>query len=79
MFQQEVVLSFLYFRGKKQYLVKWSGLDENGDRWADTWEPAQNIEVDENEALLKKFFQKQNSDPPSKKVKKEVLLENTPL
>ena len=45
----------IYFSGKSQYLVKWSGVDENGEPWADTWEPAENIEVEENEALLEAF------------------------
>ena len=64
----------IYFRGKRQYLVKWIGVDENGEPWADTWEPAENIEVEENENLLKKFRKKQanqKADPPNKKVKKE--------
>ena len=51
-------------------------MDENGEPWADTWEPARNIEVEENEALLetfkKKQAQKQSQDPPNKKVKKEA-------
>ena len=64
-----------YFRGKRQYLVKWSGEDENGEPWADTWEPAENIEVEENQALLEKFKNKQaqksnQSEAPNKKAKK---------
>ena len=56
-------------------MVKWSGVDEDGEPWADSWEPAENIEVEENENLLKKFRKKQanqKSDPPNKKVKKEA-------
>ena len=57
-------------------MVRWSGVDEEGEPWADSWEPAENIEVEENEALLeafkKKQGQKQSQDPPNKKVKKEV-------
>ena len=50
-------------------------MDENGEPWADSWEPAENIEVEENENLLKKFRKNQanqKSDPPNKKVKKEA-------
>ena len=65
----------IYFRGKRQYLVKWLGVDENGEPWTDSWEPAENIEVEENENLLKKFRKKQanqkSDNPPNKKVKKE--------
>ena len=66
---------YIYFRGKRQYLVKWSGVDEDGEPWADSWEPAENIEIEANENLLKKFRKKQanqKSDPPNKKVKKEA-------
>ena len=56
-------------------MVKWSGVDEDGEPWADSWEPAENIEIEANENLLKKFRKKQanqKSDPPNKKVKKEA-------
>jgi len=74
-FELEEIKKFRVLRGKRQYLVKWSGEDENGEPWADTWEPAENIEVEENQALLEKFKNKQaqksnQSEPPNKKAKK---------
>ena len=27
-------------------MIKWEGLDENGDAWDDTWEPVENIDKD---------------------------------
>ena len=55
-------------------MVKWSGQGKNGEPWDDTWEPAENIEVEGNEALLeafkKKQSKKQSQDPPNTKVKK---------
>lgn len=72
-FELEEIKKFRVLRGKRQYLVKWLGVDENGKPWADTWEPADNIEVEENDNLLEKFRKKQakqNSDPPNKKIKK---------
>ena len=47
----EVSPSLQDFRCGKEYLIKWSGLNEHGHEWDDTWEPAEYIEKDEAEAL----------------------------
>ena len=41
-------------------MIKWSGLDENGDPWNNTWEPAENIEKSAAEAV-KKFWKKRKA------------------
>merc|ERR1712168_1692360 len=46
---------------KKQYLIKWTGVDENGDPWKPTWEPAKNIEK-ENAEELQKFLAKREAE-----------------
>ena len=48
------------FRGQKEYLIKWSGLNEYGEAWDDTWEPAEFIEKDGAEEL-ERFFAKRKS------------------
>ena len=30
-------------RRKTEYLIKWSGLNENGDPWDNTWEPFKSV------------------------------------
>ena len=29
--------------GVKEYLVQWSGVDESGQKWPDSWQPANDV------------------------------------
>ena len=51
------------FSSSKKYLIRWSGLDEYGDPWIDTWEPAKNVESDcpNCSGRMTRFFQERNS------------------
>ena len=51
------------FSNRKEYLVRWSGLDEEGDPWIDTWEPERNIEPDCEfcSERMTRFIQERNS------------------
>ena len=50
---------------QRDYLIKWSGVDQNGELWDDTWEPLENIKNDipemwrEYESKLHKRIRKQ--------------------
>ena len=49
-------------RGKiertSEYLIKWKGVNEEGDAWDNTWEPSDNINAPD---LLKKYLAKRKS------------------
>ena len=49
------------FSGKKEYLIKWSGRDEDGNPWDNSWEPAKNIEKEGGEEL-RKFLESRNRE-----------------
>ena len=46
-------------RSGRKYLIKWSGVDENGKSWPDSWEPAEHLEGNENYNWIKNFHMKQ--------------------
>ena len=50
-------------------MIRWSGLDEHGKAWDDTWEPAEYIEKDGAEEL-KRFFAKRKAAVTLKKVQR---------
>ena len=57
---QNYKLNFRSGRLKRttEYLIKWKGVDENGDPWKSTWEPAECINAPE---LYAKFLAKRDS------------------
>ena len=60
-FSYEIIKSN-FRRGKivrtTEYLIKWKGVNENGDAWDNTWEPAEFINAPE---LLAKYLAKRKS------------------
>ena len=61
-------LNIIIFRGERQYLVKWSGLDEDEKPWPGSWEPAENIEMDY--APLVEAFRQANKKTGSRSSKR---------
>ena len=54
-------------RCEKQYLIKWSGLNEHNEAWDDTWEPVEYIEKDwEGAQKLEIFLEKRKAEKTSK-------------
>ena len=53
------LLNYKKQNNKKYYLVKWTGTDDKGKPWEDTWEPAKNITPD----LIQQYHQERKSHP----------------
>ena len=81
--EDEVPTLFLksnFRRGKikrtTEYLIKWKGMNENGDRWKNTWEPAESVNAPE---LYAKFLKKREaSDVPYYDIENGRLVHRTP-
>ena len=63
--------SICYLRGKTKYLVKWRGLDENGDPLDATWEPPEKLEHTDAVAKFLNNTKRTKKDSETKTIPKK--------